>query len=309
MKMPVTKNKNILSYRKFKYMRKIIFSVLAIILMASCSGNSEKIKQLQYENDSLTAVTTQTKEEFDQLLSTLNIIEDGFDKIKEQENYLVIQSQSSDINLSAQQRLKDDIDFINQTLIKNKEELEKLKKLYNQSNLKSQQMKNKIDKLTEDLDQKTARINMLQEELAKKDVEISKLNSALKEYTGMVSQLNVENQQQRTTIKTQDKELNRGWYVFGTKSELKEQGIISGGGLFNKKKLLETGFNKDYFTPVDVRNFKELPLEAPKAKVLTNMPEGSYALIKGDNKNLTLVITDYKAFWSLSKYLVIEVDL
>ena len=255
-------------------MKKIILSVLTVLIITSCGNDAAKVKQLQYENDSLVAVSVQTREDFDQLLSTLNEIEDGFDKIKEQENYLVIQSQSNDINKSTKERLLEDINYINETLTKNKEELEKLKKQYNQSAVKSQQMKIKIDKLTATLEQKSSQINALQEELAKKDVQISNLNAALKEYTGMVNQLSEENIQIKGQVKAQDKELNKAWYVFGTKSELKEQGIIQGGGLFSKKKVLDEGFNKDYFTPIDIRNFKELPLEAPKAKILTNMQIG-----------------------------------
>ena len=290
-------------------MKKVIFSVLAIVLMASCSRNAEKIKQLQFENDSLVAVSTQTQEEFDQLLNTLNIIEDGFDKIKEQENYLIVQSQSKDINRNAKQRLKEDLEFINYTINKNKEELEKLKKLYSQSKIKSDQMKLKIDKLSADLEHKSVRIQMLQEEVAKKDIEISKLNQALKEYTGFFIELRDENNKQRAALIAKDKELNQAWYVYGTKSELKAQGIVSGGGLFTKKKILEAGFNKDYFTEINKRKFKDLPLNAPKAKVLTNMPPSSYALIKGEDNNLTLVVTDEEEFWSMSNYRVIEVDL
>ena len=39
------------------------------------------------------------------------------------------------------------------------------------------------------------------------------------------------------------------------------------------------------------------------------MPPSSYALIKGEDNNLTLVVTDEEEFWSMSNYLVIEVDL
>ena len=90
-------------------MKKIILSVLTVLIITSCGNDAAKVKQLQYENDSLVAVSVQTREDFDQLLSTLNEIEDGFDKIKEQENYLVIQSQSNDINKSTKERLLEDI--------------------------------------------------------------------------------------------------------------------------------------------------------------------------------------------------------
>ena len=46
---------------------------------------------------------------------------------------------------------------------------------------------------------------------------------------------------------------------------------------------------------------------AGKAKLKSNHPEGSYEFVKDEDGNMTLKITDEKAFWSLGKYLVIEV--
>ena len=48
------------------------------------------------------------------------------------------------------------------------------------------------------------------------------------------------------------------------------------------------------------------------SKVLSNQPEGSYSFKEEKDekgqKNVTLVIDNPKEFWSLSKYLVIQVD-
>jgi hypothetical protein len=41
--------------------------------------------------------------------------------------------------------------------------------------------------------------------------------------------------------------------------------------------------------------------------VLTTHPSGSYKIV-GDKVKEKLVITDQKAFWSVSKYLVVVVD-
>jgi len=41
--------------------------------------------------------------------------------------------------------------------------------------------------------------------------------------------------------------------------------------------------------------------------LLTSHPEGSYELKKDDKGQLTLVITNPNKFWSVSRYLVIEV--
>lgn len=63
----------------------------------------------------------------------------------------------------------------------------------------------------------------------------------------------------------QDKQLHTAWYVFGTKSELKEQKILQKGDV-----LKGNDFNKDYFTKVDIRYDKEIKLYSKSAKLLTN---------------------------------------
>ena len=65
--------------------------------------------------------------------------------------------------------------------------------------------------------------------------------------------------------------------------------------------------NKDYFTQVDIRTTKEIKLYSKDATLLTNHPAGSYTLDKDDKGQLTLKISNPKTFWSVSKYLVIQV--
>lgn len=60
----------------------------------------------------------------------------------------------------------------------------------------------------------------------------------------------------------------------------------------------------DAFTRIDVVRTTEILLGAKKAKLATSHPEGSYRL-EGGNK---LVVLDANAFWSISKYLVVEVE-
>ena len=80
------------------------------------------------------------------------------------------------------------------------------------------------------------------------------------------------------------------------------------------KKILEKGdvlksadFNKDYFTQIDIRTTKEIKLYSKRAELLTTHPAKSYELVKDDKGQLTLKITNPKEFWSVSKYLVIQV--
>jgi len=58
---------------------------------------------------------------------------------------------------------------------------------------------------------------------------------------------------------------------------------------------------------IDARNTKSIPLYSTRAKILTIHPKSSYTLEK-ENGNFILLIVDPAQFWSVSKYLVIEVD-
>ena len=176
------------------------------------------------------------------------------------------------------------------------------------SKYQSSQFQKTVERLNAEIESKTAMIVSLQEELAKRDVRIQELDNAVSELAGQVNTLSEETEKQKSTISSQEKEINTVYYVFGTTKELKEQKIISGGGLFKASEVMKGDFNKNYFTKEDLRTFKQVSLESKKAKLLTTHPEGSYTFEKNDKDLLTLVITNPTEFWSLSKYLVIKVD-
>ena len=147
----------------------------------------------------------------------------------------------------------------------------------------------------------------LQEDLEKKNIRIQELDEKVSSLNEDVEDLATTNAAQSEKIEEQDRALNTAYYCFGTAKELKDQKILSGGGLFSKSKVLQSGFNKDYFISVDIREVKEIPLFAGKAKLKSNHPDGSYEFVKDEDGNVTLKITDTKLFWSLGRYLVIEV--
>jgi hypothetical protein len=114
--------------------------------------------------------------------------------------------------------------------------------------------------------------------------------------------LTASNEAKAKTVDEQDKTINSAWFVYGTKSELKEQNILKNGDV-----LKNGDFNKSYFTQIDIRTTKEIPLYAKSAEILTSHPAGTYELVKDSKKELTLKITNPTEFWSVSKYLVIQV--
>ena len=165
-----------------------------------------------------------------------------------------------------------------------------------------------IENLTAELNQKTQRIEELQTELASKNIRIQELDAAVTELTGKNNALVADNQAKQQTMAQQDKTLNAAWFVFGTKKELKEQNILTDTGLFKKGKVMEDAdVNLNYFTKIDIRTTTEIPLYSKSVEILTSHPEGSYFFEEDAKEQKVLKITNPAEFWSISKYLVIQV--
>ncbi|WP_099463664.1 MULTISPECIES: Cbp1 family collagen-binding glycoprotein adhesin [Parabacteroides] len=289
-------------------MKKVLVVCICTAMLASCGQNSADYKKLKAENDSLRLENTRNTDEINEMLNTLNDVEADFQSIRDAENYLTIQQQTGgEMNLSKREQIKQNMELITETLKKNKEQINQLQDKLKKSGIQSAALKKTIDRLSSELDQKATMIVALQEDLAKKNIRIQELDEMVSSLNEDVETLAATTAAQSEKINAQDQTINTAYYCFGTSKELKDQKILSGGGLFAKSKVLQSGFNKDYFISIDIREVKEIPLFASKAKLKSNHPEGSYEFVKDEDNNLTLKITDTKAFWSLGKYLVIEV--
>ena len=291
-------------------MKKIVLMMVGAAVLASCDALSGGDKnQLKAENNSLLMVLSQRNAELDEMMGTFNEISEGFRQINAAENRVDLQrGAAGEGSLNAKQQIASDIEFIRKQMEENKAQIEKLQAMLKNSKNNSAQLKKAVEALTQELNAKTQRIEELQAELASKNIRIQELDAAVSGLTADKESLTAENEAKAKTVAAQDKALNAAWFVFGTSKELKEQNIVKKDNIFAKKEVLkDDDFNKDYFTQIDIRTTKEIKLYSKDAKLLTTHPEGSYALEKNDKGELTLHITNTNSFWSVSRYLVIQV--
>lgn len=275
---------------------------MATTMFVSCGlGETEKDK-LKAENSELSVALDRRNAELDEIMKTFNEIQEGFRKINEAENRVDLQRSTDENSASVKERITADIQFITKTMEENKAQIAKLQQQLKTSSANTAQLKKAIDGLNAELALKTKQIAELRSELEAKNVRIQELDDAVNNLNTNVENLTAENEAKTKTVAEQDKAINTAWFVFGTKSELKAQKILQNGD------VLKSGdFNKDYFTEIDIRNMKELKLYSKRAELLTTHPAGSYVLEKDDKNQLTLVITNPKEFWSVSRYLVVQV--
>jgi len=283
-------------------MKKLLFLVLGFTLLSVCGCKEEQkapdVVNIQ-QNDSLQKVITQKDNEINDMMETFNQIEQGFREINEAENRVSIVKDGE--GASRRQQLVENVQFISNTMKQNKKLIEKLRQQLRESSLKGDQFKKAIDNLVSQLEEKDRELQQLRVELNAKDIHINELDQTITRLNDDVSNLQEESSKKTETINTQDKQLNTAWFVFGTKKELKEQRIIDGS------KVLESNFNKSYFTKIDIRVDKEIKLYSKYAKILTMHPSDSYTLQKNSSNQYVLRITNPEIFWSTSKYLVVLV--
>jgi hypothetical protein len=189
----------------------------------------------------------------------------------------------------------------------NKDELARLKAKLKRSGFRSAELEQTISRLSKSLEEESSKVAELQIQLSQKDSLITQLGTTVNDLGKNVEDLSTDVKVKETKIKEQDETIHTAWYVFGTKKELKEQRIITSDGLFSPQRVLQSDFNKNYFVRIDARNTKSIPLYSTRAKILTTHPKSSYTLEK-ENGNFILLIVEPNQFWSISKYLVIEVE-
>ena len=283
-----------------------ILAVCALAILSSCKNEAPKQDLLMTQlRDSLNQIISQKDNEINDMIATFGDIEEGFREITEAQSRVTLAKSGEGTNSA--KRIKENMQFIQQTMRQNKELINKLKQQLRDSSFKSEELKKLIDNMQQQLEEKEAQMQALREELDKKDIHIAELDETVANLNTNVNQLTEETTQKSQTISQQDKELHTAWFVFGTKDELKKQNILTKDGMFSKTRLLEKDFNKDYFTKIDIRIDKEIKLYSKDAKMLTSHPSSSYTLAPDANKQYVLRIIDPNLFWSTSKYLVIQV--
>lgn len=277
----------------------------AVVLLCACmAGCGEKhARQTAYQrvasNDSLGQIIAQRDDEINDMMATLNDIQVCFREINEAEDKVKLAKNGEGADKAKQ--IRENIKFISSRMDENRALIKKLQAQLRTSSFKGDEMKKIINNMLTQLNDKDKQLQQLRIELDAKDIHIAELDETINNLNGNVSDLQTETEERAQTISNQDKLLNTAWFVFGTKKELKEQRIIVDG------KVLQSNFNHNYFTKIDIRVTKDIKLYSKSVTLLTNHPNGSYILQRDATQQYELRITNPQHFWSTSKYLVMVV--
>jgi hypothetical protein len=286
-----------------------------VFITASCVENSSKYKAVVAQRDSVELVKQALDSNYNRTLVILNDVETGFSEINHSASEMKMNLKGEEGKTTNKRELiAAQMAAIKQNIEQNKAKIEELQHLVAKKGKANAMLTETITRLQNELAEKTTLVQSLQAELDQKNIKINELTTTVNvqskniaDQTKNIADQQTVLEQQKSTIKTQDTDMNTVWYCVATSKKLKEATIISSGGLFQPKKVLGNDFDKKAFTQVDLRNITSIPTNSKKANILSLHPLNTYQLVTGADKNITIEITNPSKFWSISKYLVVQI--
>jgi uncharacterized protein (DUF3084 family) len=289
--------------------------VAGFILIAGIVGGvyvfdqkEAEIKTLVMEKSNLHQMIEKKDSVVNDMENTFNEIETNLKFIKEKRNKIsMIQSEGGK---NRKQLIVEDVKLMDTMLEESEKKIAELEAKLKKSGMNVKSYEKRLQNLNETIQSQNAEIAELKQLVANKDITLAELNTR-------IQNLNTNIQQQSDTISYKQKQivdktdkLNTAHYALGTFKELKKEGILNregailgvGGG-----KTIQGNFDPKYFTDLDIRTTKTIPLNAKKAVVISEHPSNSYKLVEENGQIAYLQIENPEEFWRISKYAVIQI--
>lgn len=284
----------------------LVLVVLAMVLgLGGCTEKYKKeIERLQRESDSLKAQTAERDTVTMAYVKAFNAIQQNLDEIKMRERLITeIQEADPEKRKSMEEQINRDIEAIYELLLKNKKMVDDLQRKLRSQGIKNAELEKMITNLNTQIELKDAEITRLKESLAQMNITVRNLEVDLQTMEKL-------SEQQTAMISQQDAELNKVWYIVGTRKVLEEKKVLTKEGGFigiGRSSRVSEQFDKSEFTMADRRDLLALPIFSKKCRLVSVHPSGSYQLV-GESQVDSLKILHPDDFWSASRFLVVVID-
>ena len=278
----------------------IVSVALVALILSSCVESSKKYQTLKSEKEALEVAKANMENDFNATLGILNEVENNLQAIRDAEGILMVKQEGSDRDQIMSELLQ-----LKEVMATNHARLDSLNDVLAKANKNNTYLRSQIKKLQAQIAEKEEMITNLQAQIVEKDSQIAGLNTQVENLNNDLSNANTQIETLNSEKIAQTNEMNTVYYIGATKKELKEKGIM-----LNAKSVLKNDVPTECFTKSDKRDLATITFVAKKVVVLTSHPNDSYELVPGTNeegkKIVTLEITSPEAFWSVSRYLVVQ---
>lgn len=210
-------------------------------------------------------------------------------------------------NVDRRAEIRQNLANIKARLASNKALLEQMENKLKSSGNENSVLSKTISQLKSRISQQDQKIAQLENDLASAKVQIDSLTNQVAATTEQVKTETAAKEAAQAATEAVENAANTVYYAIGTNKELKKNGLLEKKFL-GQTKVLKGDFNESYFTRADKRSLSMIPTGSKKVKIWTNMPEDSYKIVENADKTKTIQITNPQEFWSMTTFLVIQVD-
>ncbi|CAG9875255.1 MULTISPECIES: hypothetical protein [Bacteroides] len=285
------------------------FFVLFLCFVSFSCGHSNLSKELTAERDSLIKVNQQQNEALTEITSTIAQVSVTLDSIAKHEQILY-SNRDIEGRVLSRKKILENLSFFENLLTEKSKEMKAMEESLSNKDGNIRKFQIMIDYLVNEIDKKNENIRVLRRELERKNGNISILTDKLSSLKNDVLTLNdtISMLQEKTeTFSEQEKKINEVYYTIGTKKDLIARGLLSSRGLFAKKRIDYSSLDTSMFVKADMRFLKQLIIVGKEPQILTNVVSTSYTLTENGRDSYILKIIDSISFWSVSKYLIIQI--
>ena len=275
--------------------------VLPMAMFIIACGESKKENP---EADSLRNVVNSQLAEMDEMDLFLDAVNASMDSVLDIDGTVLRGVREG--GGSKKDQIRQNIAAYKEVLERQRERLDELEKKLKSSNNQNAKLLKTIELLNAQIAEKDQAIAQLTEELEKSNFNVATLTAHVEKLSNEVTTLQEDVKAKDETIVAQTDMLNEAYVLIGSKKELKNAGVLSGGSLLKKSKLDMKDVNISAFSKIDIRDTKTFTIPSRKPTIMTQAPSGSYTLTEKDKNTSVLTITDPAQFWSMSKFLVIK---
>jgi predicted nucleic acid-binding Zn-ribbon protein len=290
---------------------KTLVGVIALssVLVIGCS-NKDKEEELQKQLDVVRSEQTSMHQDiidrdkyFEDVVNSVNSVYADLEKVRTKEAQLVERSGGPEgpiqfANADSRNRLIENINDIGLALKENRKKIADL-----QTRTKS--FKGQIAGLNTLIGNLKQTLQEREQSIAQLEGRVQGLESSVAEKTKVLSE-------KEALIVDQQHRINTGYFVIGTRKELKEKGIITdeGGflwGLLGSTTVMASGIDPSAFTPIDKTTDQTISVHGEIEEILPHRNQESFAMAQPVEDNSSLTILSPGKFWQ-DNYLVIVVD-
>ncbi len=291
-------------------MKKLWILLPALVVLASCGENKRAAERLQLENDSISAVLRERDAMVNGVFESLNAITRNLDEIKEREHVVTSSMSDGELNEEATVKINRDIAQIDALLKENKTTIAELQQKaaeLKKANIRLASLDAMIKDLTSRVEAKDGEIAQLRASLQGAQAEVAALTGQVTTLDNTVASLNQQRTALEGEVKTKSDQLNTAYYIVGQQKELISSEIVYKSGFVGRTLKINENRSLDSFTQVDMREFDEVLIGKPNVTLVSSHPANSYEFVMSDKSVYSaLIILDKKAFWELSKVLVVS---